>query len=283
MSSSTATSMQSGRPQRPNTSSWCQLCTHWDTCSVSTCAPLHVFRWLALNNIHIFWQRPTCSVSRWQSNIPDKPVPKCQTGLRSIQRLCILPVLQNSHFVWNWALQWLTHISLSQCLRRLEWHFQMNNGLVAILWQTLQFHPCLMHQEKQLHVEHCSDACKKWLCGLETFLQNRQGHLKRVDRVVTACNLALEQRLQRLKVPQLSFMGGGFKRPHLLAGPPGGPMVLGLPWSSGQPGTTSATLLPKSCSECWLSRHAFGTRIVSLRWLLQHQPPARLWGFKRPF
>ena len=74
-----------------------------------------------------------------------------------------------------------------------------------------------MHQEKQLHVEHCSDACKKWLCGLETFLQNRQGHLKRVDRVVTACNLALEQRPQRLKVPQLSFMGGGFKRPHLLA------------------------------------------------------------------
>ena len=58
-----------------------------------------------------------------------------------------------------------------------------------------------------IHSEQCSDAChvhKKWLCGLETFLQNRQGHLQHVV-------LALEQGC-RFKI-----IGSGFKRPHPIA------------------------------------------------------------------
>ena len=90
----------------------------------------------------------------------------------------------------------------THCNETLQPHSPTHASCIELICLLLASSQLLadMHQEKQLHVEHCSDACKKWLCGLETFLQNRQGHLKRVDRVVTACNLALEQRPQRLKV-----------------------------------------------------------------------------------
>ena len=86
---------------------------------------------------------------------------------------------------------------------------------------------------------------KQWLYGLDTLLlQNVPGHLK--------CRSAVCPSAQfhgRFHAPTSAC------RPFL--GPPGVPMLLGLPWSSGQPGTTSATLLSKSCSECRCSKHTF--------------------------
>ena len=311
---------------------WCQLWTHWDRCPVSTHAPVYISCWLALNNIHIFWQRRTCSVSCWQSNIPDKPVPKCQTGLRSIPEALYptsaekCPLLFEIEPFNDW------HTSLSKSVpRRLEWHFQVNNGLVAILWQILQLHPCHNSSENTAivsqsqpdegteHVQQiigwailgtrkvwhtlwwdptttlthksCSDACHLAAGAqkMALWVGNLPSKQAKASETCSDClqprTWAKQQRPQRLKVPQFSFMGGRFKRPHLLADHFLVLQVAPRCWAChdhqanlAQPQQPCSQRAVQNADFPNMHLVHFGTRIVSLRWLLQHQPPARLWG-----